>query len=220
MKVRNLLLGAALALSAPLTAAQAANTATNGLYLGGAAGANFATDSKVKPSGGTPDTAKFDTGGAGSLSVGYGFGNGFRAELEASYRNADVKSLKNNNFAVVKGSTDTWGVLVNGFYDINTGTRLTPYIGAGVGVAVVNGKLSGDGTTLYNSSDTQFAYQGIAGVSYALTGNLALTADYRYLGTTDTTFKGGAGVSSVKASNGNHTILAGVRWTFDAPASR
>ena len=211
MNFRHLLIGSALALSLPV----AAQAATDGFYVGGAAGVNFAADAKVSPTGGASDTIRYNTGVAGSLSGGYGFGNGFRAELEASVRNNDVKSLK-SGLAAPGGTTRTWGLLVNGLYDINTGTAFTPYVGAGVGLGIVEGKLSGGGATLYNSTDTQFAYQGIAGVSYAINQNLALTTDYRYLGTTDAKFNGGT--TPAKVANGNHTILVGLRWTFGAPA--
>lgn len=214
MKVRQLLIGTALALSLPL----AAQAATDGLYLGGAAGVNFATDAKSKPAGNASDTIRYEAGPAGALSLGYGFGNGFRAELEGSVRSNDIKNLKNGTVASPSGSTTTWGLLVNGLYDFNTGTAFTPYLGAGVGLGIVQGKLTGNGTTLYDNSDTQFAYQGIAGVSYAVNQNLALTVDYRYLGTTDAKFKGSNGNPDTTVANGNHTILAGLRWTFNAPA--
>ena len=212
MHLRHLLIGSALALSLPV----AAQAETNGFYIGGAAGVNFASDAKMKPLAAADDTIRYDTGFAGSVSGGYGFGNGFRAELEGSVRNNDIKSLKNGVVATPGGSTRTWGLLANGLYDINTGTAFTPYVGAGIGFGFVEGKLTGNGATLYDSTDVQFAYQGIAGVSYAINQNLALTTDYRYLGTTDAKFNGGT--TPAKVTNGNHTILVGLRWTFGAPA--
>ncbi len=212
MKVRQLLIGTALALSLPL----AAQAGTEGFYVGGAAGVNFATDAKVK-TGALSDTIRYDTGAAGALSAGYGFGNGFRAEFEASLRSNGIKGLKNNSYTAPGGNTRTWGLLVNGLYDINTGTAFTPYLGAGVGLGIVDSKLTGSNLTQYSGTDTQFAYQGIAGVSYAVNQNLSLTADYRYLGTTDAKFSGNGNKYTV--ADGNHTILAGLRWTFGAPAA-
>ncbi len=215
MKARNLLLGAVLALSAPI----AANAGTtNGLYLGGAVGANFAP--------GNTDTAdqsnkiKYGTGIAGAVSLGYGFGNGMRAEFETSIRNNDIRSISGSTSA--KGSTSTYGMMVNGLYDINTGTAITPYVGGGVGVGIMSAKASDADGPLYKGTDAQFAYQGIAGVAFALTPNLSLTADYRYFATTAGKFKepGSDTNKSDKVTNGNHTVMAGVRWAFDAPASR
>ena len=212
MSIRTLLIGTAVAVSLPL----AAQAGTNGFYVGGAAGVNFATDASIK-NGAFSDTLKYDTGAAGSLSVGYGYGNGIRTELEASLRSNDINGLKNNGLASPSGTTRTWGVLVNALYDINTGTAFTPYVGAGVGLGIVNAKLNAANVSQFNGTDTQFAYQGIAGVSYAINQNLALTADYRYLGTTDAKFSGNNN-TSWKVANGNHTLLAGLRWTFGAPA--
>ncbi|MEI6558749.1 MAG: OmpA family protein [Rhodospirillaceae bacterium] len=212
MKFRHLLIGTALAVSLPL----AAQAGTNGLYVGGAAGANFAADAKMKPSVGASDTVRFDTGPAGALSLGYGYGNGFRTEFEASVRSNNVNGLKNNTVARPGGSTTTWGLMVNGLYDINTGTAFTPYVGAGIGLGIVDAKLTGNSTTIYKGTDTQFAYQGIAGVSYAINDNLSLTTDYRYFATTDAKFSG-TGLTA-RVANGNHTVMAGLRWTFGAAA--
>ena len=211
MKIRHLLVGTALALSLPV----AAQAGTDGFYVGGAAGVNFATDSKVS-SPALNDTVKFDTGAAGALSVGYGYGNGIRAEFEASLRSNGINGVKNNTVTNAGGSVRNWGLLINGLYDFNTGTALTPYLGAGVGLGIVDAKLTGSNITQYSGTDTQFAYQGIAGVSYALNQNLSLTADYRYYATTDAKFSYNG--TTYKAANGNHTILAGLRWTFGAPA--
>jgi outer membrane protein OmpA-like peptidoglycan-associated protein len=110
--------------------------------------------------------------------------------------------------------------LFNGFYDLNTGTPFTPYIGGGIGVGFFHASLTGNtpaghAITAYSGSDTTFAYQGIAGVSYALSPNLSLTADYRYLATTDATIKSGGNKWNVE--NANHILSAGVRWSFGAP---
>jgi outer membrane protein OmpA-like peptidoglycan-associated protein len=207
MKIRDLLIGSALAVTLPF----AAQAATNGIYVGGAAGVNFATDAKLT-GGAVSDTVKFDTGVAGALSLGYGFGNGFRSEIEASLRNNGANGVKSGVPANIGGSTSTWGLLFNTLYDFDTGTAFTPYIGAGIGLAIVDAKLTGNGATVYNDTDTAFAYQAIAGVSYAVNNNLALTADYRYLGTTNNKFNGNN--TSWNVGNGNHTILAGLRWTF------
>ncbi len=207
MNVRHLLIGTALALSLPL-AAQAGN---EGLYVGGAAGVNFATDAKVK-SGTGSDTIKYDMGPVGALSVGYGYGNGFRTEFEGSLRSNGINGLKNSTLASPSGSSRTWALMVNGLYDIDTGTPFTPYVGVGVGLGIVDAKLDGAVTTQYNDSSNQFAYQGIAGLSYALDRNLSLTADYRYFRTTDAKYSGNGTNWSV--ANGNHSILAGLRWTF------
>lgn len=73
-------------------------------------------------------------------------------------------------------------VLVNGYYDIATGSKWRPYIGAGVGYANVTvGDLKGnDGLTIPGGSGGAFAYQGKLGLSYEVIpkGNAFLEAAY------------------------------------------
>ena len=201
--------GLAFALCLPL----AAEAATDGLYLSAAAGGNFATDAKAQ-TGSIRDTIKYDAGSVGALSLGYGFANGYRAELDVSMRRNTINGVKNNSLTSAGGNTGIWGVLINGLYDFRTGTALTPYIGAGVGLGIITGKLTGSGITQYDKTDQQLAYQGIVGVSYAMTERFALTADYRYFATTDAKFKNNGNDWTV--ANGSHSLLAGLRWTFAA----
>jgi opacity protein-like surface antigen len=67
--------------------------------------------------------------------------------------------------------------MLNGFYDFLPGAPLTPYIGAGVGVALE------DGTSQLSSP--QFAYQAIVGVAWNITPQVRLSLDGRYFGTTN-----------------------------------
>jgi outer membrane protein OmpA-like peptidoglycan-associated protein len=207
MKNRFVLLGSALVLALPL----AAHAETQGFYIGGAGGADFAVDANASTGAGH-NRVHYDTGPTGSLSVGYGFGayglGAFRAELEGAYRSNDVSGTTGAFDSTGGGHARTWSALVNGFYDINTGTRFTPYIGAGIGAANVHASLGG----VYSGSDTTLAYQGVGGVAYALTPNLSLTADYRYVATTDASFNSGGARWNVE--NANHVVTAGLRWTF------
>jgi outer membrane protein OmpA-like peptidoglycan-associated protein len=190
------------------------------LYIGGAAGPDFAVDSKSS-GGGYSGTAHYDIGPAALLSLGYGFG-AFRGEIEESYNKNDVNGIGGSSLSHAGGNARSWTTLFNGFYDFNTGTPWTPYVGAGVGFDLFHASLngttpSGRGVTAYNGSDTTFAYQFIGGVSYALSPNLSLTTDYRYLASTDASIKSGNG--NWKVENANHIITAGLRWTFGAPAT-
>jgi len=150
------------------------------------------------------------------VTVGYGFG-AFRSELEGSYRTNDVSGTRGAFLGNAGGSAQTWSLMVNGLYDIDTGTRFTPYLGAGIGVGFVNASLSGTraaGSTLglYNGSDTTLAYQAIGGVSYAVTPKLSLTVDYRYVATTDASVNSGG--TSWNVENASHVFTTGFRWAL------
>ncbi|TWA88028.1 outer membrane protein OmpA-like peptidoglycan-associated protein [Azospirillum brasilense] len=218
MTLRGILLGTALAAMLP-TAAMAA---TEGFYVGAGAGVNWTRDADLRFEN-TPTDAStsFKLGGIGDISAGYATAAGPRAELEFAWRwrNA-IDSTDSSNTAVngLGGKASSLAFMGNVLYDINTGTAFTPYIGVGAGIAQVRLDLGG-----FDDRDWVFAYQGIAGVSYALNQNLALTLDYRYFATLDPKFDlgGPAGLASstVKGEYQNHTIMAGLRYTFGAPAA-
>lgn len=109
-------------------------------------------------------------------------------------------------------------LMLNAYYDINTCTKWTPYVGAGMGVAMLkftekdmeDGDKASDRT--YN-----FAWQVGAGVAYDLTKNVALDAGYRYINS-------GSAVANkriatdlsrkTKYKSAAHEIYLGARYTF------
>lgn len=209
------LVGLAAAASLPALAADGARDP--GFYVGLGGGANFAADSDLEGGGITNTEAGFETGPAVVGTLGYAYGNGFRTEIEVGYRQNDVDSMR--GIANATGDTTAWNFMVNALYDFDTGTAFTPYVGAGVGAALVDYDGVAIAGATVDDDDTQFAYQGIAGVAYGLSDNLDLFVDYRYLATSDLslTTRAGAGFD---ADFQNHTVLAGLRFSFGAPAPR
>jgi outer membrane protein OmpA-like peptidoglycan-associated protein len=223
---------AATVLALPL-AAQA--QPVSGLYVGAGAGANFMQESKFNALG---YGAKIETktGWAAVGSLGWGFGNGLRAELEGNYRTNDVSKSKVNGVGTVggHGALANYGVMVNAIYDIQTGTPFTPYLGVGAGYGwLETNKYRASAANLSATSDDTagaFAYQAIAGVGYNLGGGLTLTTEYRFYGTVDPKIDGeirsGNGpagtvlrAGEVKPGNYNHSVLLGLRYAFNAPAA-
>jgi outer membrane protein OmpA-like peptidoglycan-associated protein len=68
----------------------------------------------------------------------------------------------------------------NVLYDFFPGAMITPYIGAGAGVAFVDANIQGCKMCL-----TMFAYQGILGVGFNATPALRIGLEGRYYGTTN-----------------------------------
>jgi len=211
MNIRGVLLGAALALALP-TAAMAA---TEGFYVGAGAGVNWTRDADVRnyPSGGFGLEESFKIGGIADLSAGYATAMGLRAELEFAWRwrNA-IDSTESATPALrdLSGKSSSIAFMGNVLYDVNVGMPFTPYIGVGAGLAEVRHSLNG-----VSDKDWVFAYQGIVGASYAVTDNVAVTLDYRYFATQDPEFDLGPVTS--KGEYRNHTILAGLRYSFGGP---
>jgi OmpA-OmpF porin, OOP family len=232
---------AATVLSLPV-AAQA--QPVSGLYLGAGVGANYRDNNSANPVFSptgilAPNTTlKSDWGYATVGSIGWGFGNGIRAELELNYRNNSISSatIAGRGATSTGGTIHQYGVMGNAFYDFNLGLNLagigiTPYVGAGVGYVMNdwrNVRASGPaGSIRLDDRSGNFAYQGIAGVAFGLGSmmpGLSLTAEYRFLGTIDpelgisgTNPAGARAVGNYSSTNYNHSILAGIRYAFNAP---
>ncbi|MFM7416714.1 MAG: hypothetical protein ACKO51_13185, partial [Alphaproteobacteria bacterium] len=88
----------------------------SGLYLGGGVGANMLQDTTLKGSvnnaAGTKIENEFEIGYVGVLSLGWGFGNGLRAEIEGNYRSNDVSDTRIGGSSV-QGSASGTGTAVS-----------------------------------------------------------------------------------------------------------
>ncbi len=214
-----------------------------GVYVGAGAGLNIMQNADISSGtafgAGTGTTrsitGEFDNGFGGVLSVGYGFGNGLRAEIEGNYRQNDVGKLSSRGALTgVGGTVRSYGVMANALYDFDLGMPVVPYLGAGVGYAwteydTVRSRATFPGGNSVNFDDTdgQFAYQGIVGLAFPISGvpGLAITGEYRFFGTLEPSVGGvsrngttGA-ITRVSADteNYNHSIFLGLRYAFNAP---
>ena len=174
------------------------NQPISGVYVGAGVGANFSQEQNTTITEG-PYSASgkfgFNPGFAGKMSVGYGFGNGFRAELEGNYR---YNSLSGTNPLPLVGSASAHGNqqkyagMLNGLYDFNNLSNfVVPYIGVGVGyggetmqgvnIYTNNPPSAGNGNLrLSNASKSQFAVQAILGAAFPVTPALSITAEYNF----------------------------------------
>ena len=232
MKLRSALLAATM-LALPM-AANAAQPVT-GVYVGAGIGINYMQPENlgVTPPG-TSNDVKSQLGLAGALSLGYGFGNGLRAEVEGDYRNNNFSDDSAGALGNVGGTEQKFGPMVNVLYDFNgLSNYVVPYIGAGVGYQWTNMQdIHGyaDSAHYYGQNTTKgsFAYQAILGVAVPIASapGLALTAEYRFMGLTgDRTIDGvvnSGGTSTATQfkfkDDFNHSFLIGVRYAFgEAP---
>jgi OOP family OmpA-OmpF porin len=193
----------------------------DGLYVGAGAGVNWKNQQDIKslsgtfgplagfnvgPQTGTTANAFFGTGGntglklnyktgwVGVASVGWGFGNGLRVEVEGNYRANRVRSLHGTLFPTASGGyNDTYGAMANIFYDFDiapyTGVNwMYPYVGFGAGYGwskLASYHSYGTNTPFFFQSNDhagQFAYQAIVGASFPIepVPGLSFTAEYRF----------------------------------------
>jgi len=205
------------------------NTATSGIPSGHYDGASGST------------RFRWGDGFDGLGSVGYGFGNGFRVELEGLYQYNTIDTRAGSPVSGNStGHTESYGAMGNVLYDIDPGMfglpsfGLTPYVGLGAGyewthlspIYTVN---SDDTTDRVGGTNGSVAWQGIVGVAYPLTmvaPGLDLTMEYRYLGDLNQgAFSGrhsqpyGVNEGNVGLSQAaNHSLMLGVRYALFQPS--
>ena len=222
-----------------------------GFYIGAGAGVNFHNNTTLSPDRGLATgrgrlgingrgKAICDPGFMGVLAVGYGLGNGLRFEVEGSYRENEIAKIRGfpgaNLSNVAVGTQSTYGVMGNVLYDFRIPgvPWFVPYVGAGLGYVWRNWDdvgVNGRGTAIALRSraiEGSFAWQGIAGAAFPISAvpGLAVTAEYRYLGTDPQRFNTravtqatGAGLAggTLKADSHNHSVLFGLRYAFNQP---
>ncbi len=179
-------------------------------------------------------TRKFDDGFNVGARAGYEWGP-LRFEEEFSYANNHGSSVRalGTNFGLSgsggSGQLNRYAIMTNAIYDFTVGWPITPHIGVGIGavnlhnsaslqsgIPALAGTVCAQGCTLVSNSQWEFGYQGIAGIRYNINPALAFDLDYRYLATTDPTFKGING-AKFHSSYSTHNVLASLSVRFGAP---
>lgn len=183
--------------------------AGDSIYIKGNIGLGMAMDSDIDNMPDNAGTAKmtFDGGAIGTFAVGYDFASPLRVEAEYGWQKNDLDTLsyanRIGNFG--QGDLKTQSLMVNGYYDIDTGSPWTPFVGAGIGWAKVD--LNTPALPLGDNDDV-FAYQFMGGVAYAINDQLSLDAQYRFFGTQDATIQG------ADFSMNSNDVMVGIRYSF------
>lgn len=206
------------------TGAQAQSPASNsgqtpGWYIGGEA--SWTHLDRFNAPSGAPFTVRPAQGFGAGATAGYEFPSGLRLEGEAIFRNNDVDRVGGPGYGGSSGGAiRSEAFMGNVLYDFLPNERLTPYIGGGVGIANVslNG-ISSAGNRLVDDQDHQFAYQGIAGMKYALDPNWSTSLDYRYFATLNPHFAAiaNAGGGEFDAEHHSHNVMLSLAYHFAPP---
>jgi outer membrane protein OmpA-like peptidoglycan-associated protein len=233
---KRFLLGAGVAIAMAFSWASAQAQFASGpsvLYFGIEGGwTSLADTSKDGRFGNVTFTRKFSDGYNVGARGGYEWGP-LRLEEEFSYGSNQANSFRalGPNFGVSStggsGQKNRYAFMTNAIYDFTVGWAVTPHLGVGIGAVDLHNSISlkpgtvglagcAAGCTIASSSAWEFGYQGIAGIRYNINPSLAFDLDYRYLATTDPTFRtvNGAKYTSSYAS---HNILASLSVRFGAP---
>ncbi len=210
----------------------AAAQPVTGLYIGAGGGANFMQREQVRtfPPRGVPGVfgkAGFETGYVALGNVGWGFGNGVRAEVEGNFRSNDAKGSQSG--VSVSGRERKYGPMANLLFDLDIGSPyIYPYIGAGIGYQWVDGRAtiaSGPLSATIDGGDGGFAYQVIAGLSFPIPPviGLSLTAEYRYFAVAGSrNYDARLSAFGIPAAGQvrtqadfNHSLMLGLRYAFN-----
>ena len=157
-----------------------------------------------------------------------GLAHSVRAELEYGLLN---KTHNTGNWhlnmplgTVIDGSyvmqTKIQTLFANFYYDLDTGTSVTPYFGFGLGYARINEKAGVSaqipGAGLYNQSakgsEDNFAWNVGVGVSLNLTYNMDVEVGYRY--TDYGKMVNRTATDYAKRNYSSQEVLVGLRYTF------
>jgi OOP family OmpA-OmpF porin len=185
-----------------------------GLYVSAGVGVNLLEDTDFNEQGGPGEgSTDLDLGPVGVVALGYDFGY-LRAEAELGVRNntGDFEFCTFIFCNNTDGHVRTISAMANMLVDFDLGP-VTLYGGGGLGVANVEFYTANDGTSGF---DTALAWQGIAGLAYNVTQQLAVTAEYRYFSTFESLSFDDQFTDDFDLSN--HSGLIGVRYTFAPPA--
>jgi opacity protein-like surface antigen len=205
-------------------------------YIGTRQGFSFTDSTRFASGAGTTvfDT-RYDAGRQLGVVAGYAFAPMFgpvspRLELEGSYGNPGVKDHKVNGVATLGvdsfGELRSYTGLLNGYLDFNLGhtgfgrgnkwlARLTPFVGAGIGVSQVSLRKQGVSATgvLMDGTDTRMTWQVSAGVSYRIWDRTQLEIGYRHMRTEGLEFAARDGTTA-KTDLTNNIVTVGVRRSF------
>ena len=203
--------------------------ANTGLYLGAKAGVNAGSVNDVSTTNMLGNTSYDSTTFATSFSAGYDFDSNFavpvRAEVEyvmlGDINGRDARWSNNLDMTF-----ETNALMLNVYYDFNTGTMFTPYIGAGLGLAYseidVDGLHNGILIDGDNDNGTELAWSIGLGLGFEITESLTIDAGYRFMslgsaatsGATTGYFDTPVAVYSKVDSLYANFFHVGIRYTF------
>lgn len=206
--------------------------AGDGIYLSLESGAGVVGDwehTRTKSTWCGPEAqdalASFDAGFAVFGAAGYSLDR-WRLELEGGYRSNDVDSYVKESWSRrlmieksdVAGELSEASLMLNIVYDVPVFERISFSVGLGAGADYSRLKLATHWTPV-DEEDWHFAYQGLAGVNYAISETTVVFVAYRFTTVSDTAFDANEYVHFEGEDFEKQAATAGVRFTFNAPAA-
>jgi opacity protein-like surface antigen len=158
-----------------------------------------------------------DIGWLVGATVGANITSNLRGEVELSTGAVDLTDVTitppDATAAITDGVASTTYLLGNLWFDIDTGSGFTPYIGGGLGGAYVTAE--GTAPTIPYTVDMSgwgWAYQVGAGVKFDLADNIGLDLGYRFKSIVGAELEGGGDDATVDLSS--HVLQVGLTVGF------
>ena len=193
-------------------------------YVKGDAGAALPTDIRLREFYGpviSGSKIELEPGIKLGLRGGYGLTDWLDAEVETGVIANEVDSI--TGATEDDATISHFPLLVNLRFHCPKWDRLSPYIGGGVGAStvvmyaddVVIGGTRMDGS----SAGVALAYQGFAGLRYAINDRMGLSLEYRYFGTSSSESEEDNAVGTISdemrlGTTGTHTITFAFDFKF------
>lgn len=179
-----------------------------GPYFSGFIGVTVPSDTHA--GGDYNDTVNFDPGLNIGGTAGMDFGT-VRLEGEISYKEANVDTIFDNDTLTRYTNTDVslnaTAFMANMFIDLHNNGPITPYLGGGVGFAILS--LDDKFGDFYTSDEeVVLAYQAGGGLEVALNRQMSLDLGYRYFRTTEANF------ADTRMEFESHNATVGLRLKF------
>jgi opacity protein-like surface antigen len=188
-----------------------------GFYLAGSFGNGLAPDAEIQNSLANFDA--FDIGPVATLAAGYGLGDRWRFEVEASRRKNDAEIIDFNpefgeDRAIGRVRADS--LMANAIYRFFPRSAIAPYVGLGVGLAAADYDVDVPGETFVDDDADALAYQAIIGVDIAVSPRLTFSADYRIWMTSELKMKQPDG-TPLETEHRTDTMMVGLRYALRGP---
>jgi len=223
-----------LALALILALAPAASAQPTGLYFTpkvGFAVMKAGIDANADLEGYGPWKITEGTGYKGKVILGLAAGYDFkpiydvplRAEFEYAWRDKIKENWAYNGVSEKVEVGAQHSFFINVYFDIYNSSPVTPYVGAGLGLASVSGKYMvtyGGDTIDVKKSKTNFAWNIGAGAAWKISDNVALDLGYRYADFGKVSASGETQLFGLdllfdgKFDVAAHEVMLGLRYTF------
>lgn len=187
-------------------------------YVSLFAGGVWTNDVDTDYNGGTDYSVSFDPGYTLGIAVGTHVFENLRGEVELSFGRVEASSVSEDGFPEInaQGPLSTTYLLGNLWYELDTGSGFTPYLGGGIGAGYATGDVTfGAASYGYGPGGIGFAYQLGVGVTVDVADNIALDVGYRYKSILDIDFEDNDGGGVYEGGDVNsHVVQAGLKFSF------